>query len=43
MSILFKEFNEMKKYNSTAFVEIQYCKLSDSKNIEKRVAVRNIC
>ncbi len=42
MSILFKEFNEMKKYNSTAFVEIQYCKLSDSKSMKKKVAVRNM-
>ncbi len=41
MSILFKDYNEMKKHNA-AFIEIQYCNLSVSKSIKKRVAVRNM-
>lgn len=42
MSIILKDFNEMKNYNSTAFLEIQYCKLKISKSIKKYVSVRNM-
>ncbi len=41
MSIIFKDYNEMKKHN-TVFIEIQYCKLRASKSIKKKVAVRNM-
>ena len=42
MTVIFKNFKEKNAYNSTAFMEIQFCKLSDSSSIKKKTAERYI-
>lgn len=42
MSIMFKNIEERTKYSNISFIEIQFCKMSDSKSIKKKVAVGNM-
>jgi hypothetical protein len=36
MAIIFKNIEERSNYNSTAFLEIQFCKLNDKSSVKKR-------
>jgi len=42
MPIIFKMIEEINTYNSTAFMEIQFCKLSDINSVKKKFRAKNI-
>lgn len=42
MAIIFKKIEEISTYNSTAFLELQFCKISDKSSVKKRFGVNNI-
>lgn len=42
MSIIIQKFEEKITFNSTAFLEIQFCKINDKKWGKKKFEVRNI-
>lgn len=42
MTAIFKNFKEKNAYNSTAFIEIQFCKLSDTTSIKKKTVEGHI-
>lgn len=42
MSIILKSYKEKSIYMSTAFIELQFCKISDASKTKKKVAKRDI-